>query len=124
MLKLRHSTSANETIRANCINRGLQGLTLFFGKDTPQFELLAIKASIKEANALDTLTDDLRFSYQSAWVFLNYAAYYGFRMELIKYGLLDHAIRTLKKNHGGIPGNFEVEVSFIVTSNTFMRKII
>ncbi|PAV74547.1 hypothetical protein WR25_26822 isoform A [Diploscapter pachys] len=120
LLELRRSISDNETIRANCINLGFQGLTLFFGKDTPQFELLAIKASIKEANALDTLTDDLRFSYQSAWVFLNYAAYYGFRMELIKYGLLDHAIRALKKNHGSIPRNFEVEVAVYDTLNAMM----
>uniref|UniRef100_A0A914X1V9 Uncharacterized protein n=1 Tax=Plectus sambesii TaxID=2011161 RepID=A0A914X1V9_9BILA len=83
------------------ITFGLHGLTIFF-KNVPNGEragLIATRAALKNEDTLKHLADPKIFkNYQRAWLVLQYAAYYGFRMELMEYNLIEKAEDALRMN--------------------------
>src|ERR1051325_6124623 len=81
----------------NLISWGLHGLTLIHNRSPKVIEHTWIKLCIKTYNILDLLdTSTIYNIYWHCWNFLDFASSCGFKLELIRWKILERALYCLK----------------------------
>uniref|UniRef100_A0AC34GT58 Uncharacterized protein n=1 Tax=Panagrolaimus sp. ES5 TaxID=591445 RepID=A0AC34GT58_9BILA len=90
------------------IELALEGFTFFLRniKDSQTFELISLRMAINDHKILKQFLN-VTIVYQNferCWTFLQYAAIYGYRLELIEYNIFEKILQVVNKQQYSIEG--------------------
>ncbi|RIA82706.1 hypothetical protein C1645_743581 [Glomus cerebriforme] len=98
LLKSSNSETNSQT-KDNLISWGLHGLTLIQNRSLKTFEHTWMKLCIKTYNILDLLDTPVIYNvHWHCWNFLSFVSSCGFKLELLKWQILERALKCLKNS--------------------------
>ncbi|PKK77675.1 hypothetical protein RhiirC2_844126 [Rhizophagus irregularis] len=97
----------------NLISWGLHGLTLIQNRSLKIYEHTWIKLCIKTYNILDLLNTPIYNTYWHCWNFLSFVSSCGFKLELLKWQILERALYCLKTSSNRPRFHFHVLNCFL-----------
>ncbi|PAV74564.1 hypothetical protein WR25_26823 isoform B [Diploscapter pachys] len=109
LIAFKYINGLSKIVLQHCVNEndregiklGLTGFTFFLRgfKHGERFEFTAIRQAINDENALELFSDPrIYLHFERVWIFIQYAAIYGFRLELHSFSVFTKALETIQQN--------------------------